>query len=69
MTFAYIKVISDKGYKEAGYRLTLTPQEYIQNKEYYQQYAITKLCILRGWTAQDLRRYGYNKIRVFFREV
>lgn len=69
MIFTYIKVISDKGYKEAGYRLPITQEEYEQNKEYYKQYAIIKLCILRGWTTKDLQRYGYNKTRVFFREV
>lgn len=69
MIYTYIKVMSDKGYKEAGYRLPITKEEYEQNKEYYQQYAITKLCIFRGWTVRDLQRYGYNKTRVFFREV
>lgn len=68
-TFAYIKVISDKGYKEAGYRLEITPVEYVEKKEYYQRFAIAKLCISRGWTVKDLQRYGYNKIRVYFREV
>lgn len=69
MVFAYIKVISDKGYKEAGYRLTLPSiEDYYQHKEYYQQLAITKMCIVRGWTVKDLHRYGYNKITAFFRE-
>ena len=68
-TFAYVKLLSDKGYKPAGYRLEITEAQYRANKTYYQQYAVAKLCILRGWTMRDLRNYGYNQITVFFREV
>ena len=67
--YAYIKVISDKGYKEAGHRLTVPSiEDYQKNKAYYQQLAITKLCIARNWTIKDLYKYGYNKIIVYFRE-
>ena len=70
MVYAYIKLLSDKGYKEAGYRLTLFDKDtYYKNKQYYQEVAVTKLCIARGWTLKDLQVYGYNKIKVFFREV
>ena len=70
MIYAYIKLLSDKGYKEAGYRLTLPDKDtYYKIKQYYQEVAVTKLCIARGWTFKDLQVYGYNKIKVFFREV
>lgn len=31
-------------------------------KEY--QEAIKKICIKRGWTTKDLKKYGYNKFAV-----
>lgn len=70
MIYAYIKLISNQGYKEAGYRLTIPSiEEYYKNKQEYQQQAIVKLCFARGWTIRDLQRLGYNEIRVFFRRV
>lgn len=68
MIYAYIKLSSDKGYKEAGYRIEVpSPEAYFERKQYYQEYAIIKLCHSRGWTLKDLQQYGYNKIRVFFK--
>ena len=68
--YAYIKVLSDKGYKPAGYRLTIpSKEEFYRRKDYYQEYAIIKLCISRGWRIQDLKAFGYNQITVIFREV
>lgn len=70
MVYAYVKLVSDKGYKDAGYRLeVLSPEAYQERKQYYQECAVIKLCYARGWTLKDLQRYGYNKIRVFFREM
>lgn len=68
-SFVYIKFISNKGYKEAGHRFTITREEYEANKDYYNQLAMAKLCVYRHWTVADFRRYGYNSVKAIFREV
>ena len=45
-----IKVKSVKWYKE--------------NKSEVHQQALTKICQKRGWTSEDLKRFGYTTLKV-----
>lgn len=64
MLFIQITLVSSKGYRPMS---TLIPvkslNDFIQNKQDYQQKAATTICAKRGMTVQDLEKYGYNGIK------
>ena len=39
------------------------PKTYNENPGLYKRKAIEKICLKRYWTAADLQRYGYTKIK------
>lgn len=58
-------------YKPVSTLITVdNAQEYLYNKDKYKKKAIERICIKRGWTRKDLKKYGYTsyKTRVYNKE-
>ena len=60
-----ISLFSSKGYKPMSTIIKVeNPAEYNANKDKYKNLAVLKICQQRGMTSYDLKKYGYDEIRV-----
>ena len=65
--YAHIILISDKGRAPLSHRVEVkSVEDYKQNKAYYREKAISKLCKSRAMAVRHLREYGYNQVTVKF---
>ena len=65
MVEVQISLFSSKGYRPMSTILTVpSAADYNEHKEQYKKLAVVKMCQQRSMTTYDLRKYGYNEIRV-----
>ena len=65
MVEVQISLFSSKGYRPMSTILTVpNAADYNEHKEEYKKLAVVKMCQQRKMSTYDLRKYGYNEIRV-----
>lgn len=37
--------------------------DYLKHKEHYRNKAVKAMCLKRGWTLADLKKYGYTEMK------
>lgn len=56
--------IYSKKYKPISTIVEMPMKDYVaKNTLPYKRKAITRICLKRGWSSADLKKYGYNEVK------
>jgi hypothetical protein len=57
-------VFSHKGYKPLSTLLEVNYEDYLKDKQKFKSQAVFNICAKRHMTFKDLKKYGYEELRV-----